>query len=496
MATSSLQRASVFAVKEESTSGDLILPTAGTEFVPLRPGFTMAPTLEELSSDEMVNDIGMTKSYIGLETVEGTHPAYFKSKGSAGFPNWEIILRSSLGAKNQRTSTDTVVVGSTVTAIKVADASLYAVGQAVMINGEIRNITALNTTTDILTMNFAFTTVNTGDTIQKCYCVLPAASGHPSYSAVVYRASGAAIEAAAGCLSKQVTMTMEAGKQAEINFNFEGTKYFYNPIEITATNKYLDIEDFATNVVAATLTEKIYRSPDELAAEITTKAAAATGEAVTCTFSSSTGKFTIANGAGTFKLLWNTGANTANSVGTTLGFLVAADDTGAATYTSDSAITYPVPYTPSYDSVDNVIIKGAELFIGSSTDNFCRKTDTVTVTIDTPVTNASSICSETGVLEKLILSREVTLSCSILLEKHEVALFTKFINSSTTQAMVNFGPTSNNLYTVGKSINVCIGNFVITGHKVSGDEILRIDIEGKGFISSTTDLKDIYVNFV
>lgn len=496
MSTSSLQRASAFAVVEELVNGDLLLPTSGTEFVPLRPGFTMSPSLEDLTSDEMVNDIGKTKSSIGIETVEGTHPAYFKSKGSSGFPNWEIILRSALGTKNQRTSTDLVVAGSTVTAVKVADASLYQVGQAVMINGEIRNIIALNTTTDVLTMNFAFTAVSTGDVIQKCYCVAPASSGHPSYSSTIYRASGTAIEAAAGCLTKQVTMTMEAGKQAEISFNFEGVKYYYNPITISASNKYLDIEDFNTDVVAAVLTEKIYRSPDELATEIAYQASLVTGEVISCSFSSSTGKFTIADAAGTFKLKWSTGANTANSVGTTIGFVVASDDTGAATYTSDNALAYSVPATPSYDSVDNITIKGAELFLGSSSDNFCRKTDKVTITLDTPVTNAASICSETGVLEKLILSRDVKLSCSVLLEKHEVALFTKFINSSTTQAMVNFGPLTNSLFTVGKSINVCLGNFVLKSYKISGDEILRIDLEGMGFVSSSSSLKDIYINFV
>jgi hypothetical protein len=93
---------------------------------------------------------------------------------------------------------------------------------------------------------------------------------------------------------------------------------------------------------------------------------AVTSEVFTVTYSDSTGKFTItyANAA-TLSLLWNSGANTAQSIGTKLGFLVAADDTGSLTYTSDNAQTLTASYVPSYDAVDPLIFKSAELFIGS-----------------------------------------------------------------------------------------------------------------------------------
>jgi hypothetical protein len=59
----------------------------------------------------------------------------------------------------------------------------------------------------------------------------------------------------------------------------------------------------------------------------------------TCTWSASTLKFTISETAGptNFTLMWNTGTNKATDISTLCGFADAADDTGAATYTSDIA---------------------------------------------------------------------------------------------------------------------------------------------------------------
>jgi hypothetical protein len=105
------------------------------------------------------------------------------------------------------------------------------------------------------------------------------------------------------------------------------------------------------------------------------------------------------------------------------------------------------------------------------------------------------MCSESGVLEKLTTSRSVSLTATILLEKHQVALFTKMIQSSTTQAMINLGNVTNSQFQVGKSINLFLPNFSITKHDITGDDIVVLNLEGKGFVDVTA-LKDIYANFV
>ena len=61
----------------------------------------------------------------------------------------------------------------------------------------------------------------------------------------------------------------------------------------------------------------------------------------TCTFAPSTGLFTITKSTGTFSLLWNSGTNTAKSLGPLIGFPTSADSTGADTYVASVAVNPP-----------------------------------------------------------------------------------------------------------------------------------------------------------
>ena len=113
---------------------------------------------------------------------------------------------------------------------------------------------------------------------------------------------------------------------------------------IGATNKYIDFDEGGAELTA-TLTEGNYNG-QTLATEIKTRMDAA-GGTYTVTYSESTGKFTIAR-TGNFTLRWQSGTNTANTVGGTIGFIITADDTGAETYTSD----YMRIHTSEYIAVD------------------------------------------------------------------------------------------------------------------------------------------------
>ena len=66
-------RSAVFAVKEETTEGVLVSP-AGADFIPLREGFTFAGNVESVSSNELVNDIGQSKSFVSKETPSASIP--------------------------------------------------------------------------------------------------------------------------------------------------------------------------------------------------------------------------------------------------------------------------------------------------------------------------------------------------------------------------------------------------------------------------------------
>ncbi len=108
---------------------------------------------------------------------------------------------------------------------------------------------------------------------------------------------------------------------------------------INASKKKIDFEETGATPLVATLVEGAYNA-DSLSAEIKTQLDAAGASTYTVTYSDSTNKFTIvsngAGGAGILTLLWDSGANKANSVGDTIGFDESADDTGGLTYTSDN----------------------------------------------------------------------------------------------------------------------------------------------------------------
>ena len=112
------------------------------------------------------------------------------------------------------------------------------------------------------------------------------------------------------------------------------------------SNKYLDYREIANGGTnrTATITEGTYLNGALLAAEIQTQMQAVTvAYTWIVTYSSVTHRFTITNSdAWPFNLRWKTGPhgsdNADDHIGTLIGFLDAADDTGAATYTSDNQV--------------------------------------------------------------------------------------------------------------------------------------------------------------
>lgn len=99
---------------------------------------------------------------------------------------------------------------------------------------------------------------------------------------------------------------------------------------VDSTNNKIDFNDGSGNVVA-TISSGTYSATD-LGTEIKTQLDASGSLTHTVTYDTATGLWTIA-ASGTFSLLWNTGANLANTAAGLVGFSTASDSTGAATYT-------------------------------------------------------------------------------------------------------------------------------------------------------------------
>lgn len=111
---------------------------------------------------------------------------------------------------------------------------------------------------------------------------------------------------------------------------------------VAGVNDKIDITEGTTGDAIATLAAGNYATGALMATQVATAInAAATDNTWTCTYSTSTRKFTIGHDEGgdgeTGGLEWATGASTATTAGPDLGFAVAADDTGAASYVGDNA---------------------------------------------------------------------------------------------------------------------------------------------------------------
>lgn len=493
-----LNRASTYAIKKETTIGAYNAPAVGADFIPLRPKNELKYEPEQLSSDEILNDIGAAKGFTGKEKVSGSLSAYLRHSGVEGQePQLGVLYESCLGTKHVATVEYSTVAGSTANIIKVGagEGLNYVVGQAVLVkNGvgyEIRNVSSISG--DFLTLNFSLvSTPAAGLALGKAITYIPAAQGHPTFSGTKYIGGGFAKEVSAGNTVTDLTLKMDANGFGEADFSFEGTKYYFNPIVITSSNKYLDISD-DEGVAVAIVAEGIYKTPISLADALQVALEALNIETYLVTFSSVTGKFTINTGSLVLSLLLGTGVNAANSIGPSLGF-TATNKSGALTYTSDNIQTYATSITPAYDSSDAVIIKGAELCIGTQTDNVKIAAQKVTIKVSKKVTDVDSIAEENGVLEKVPTSRSVELTISAVLKKHDVSLLDALLKNSGISAMINAGPKTGGNWVPGKCFNAYLQKCTVSQYTTAGESFIQANITLKGFVTSTE--KDIFLGFV
>lgn len=513
-----LQRASVFGIKQQSSLGSLALLDNAVQFIELKSGFAQVPGRETIEAETIINDIGPTKPKGGLETPTGTHGLNVKHSGVEGqSPEWALLLHSALGDSFTKAGETTLAGGSTAgdstaaAVLKVADSSIYRVGMAVLIkdltNGySIRNISEIvDPTTLKLNYNLSAAPasgVATGIPVM----IFPAVSGHPAFSAWLFNANGAAISAIQDCRTSDFGVTIPAADKMTADVSYAGTKFYWNPLTVTAANKFLDFSDSVPATYSVSIEEKTYQKPQDLAAALQNAMnASASVDNYTVEYISlgaDAGKFKISSDNTPFSILWSTGSHgsggTDDHIGTLLGFSDAADDTGAGNYTSDNPIdlTYSsTGLTPSYDDTDFVVAKKGEVMIGDFDENVCRDSEEVTFSIATPQEDVRSICADSGLLERLILSRTVTMTATIITPKYESGLFARFLDDTTTQAMINVGPkdVAGN-WVAGKGINFYMAQSTVTQHEIAAGDVLKTTVAMSGFVS--TLLKDLYVNFV
>lgn len=496
-------RSSVLAVKVESTEGTPVSPSAASDYVALQDDFAMEPATDVLENAELKNSLGRSKPILGAENPTASFSHYLRHSGVEGqAPNFKEMLEAAFGSESVRSTERDTVGGSTVSSIVVdaGEGAEFSRGDFLLVkdgaNGyAIRPVHSVSG--DALTPGFDLANapaagVNLGlDASYK-----PTNSGHQSLSLWHYAGNGGALQLMAGARVSEMSVDFSAGELINAAYSFEGLEYFFNPIEITAADTYLDFTD-DDGTAAAQITAKTYKDPHELAAALQVAINAVTTQTFAVSYRDSDGKYVISSStSAVVSLLWNTGANAANTVGDKIGFSTAADDTGATSYESDSALDFSSPQTASFDSADPLAAKGNEVFIGDADDNVCFEASSVTFTLGDVIRPIESVCAESGRSGSIVNAREVTVSVTALLEQYDADKYRRFRENAETRFFYAFGTKSGGNWEAGKSGGVYIPTATITTFNVTNDDgLVSLEMELQAFVDADGN-GEVYLGFV
>jgi hypothetical protein len=490
-------RNSVLAIKKEVTEGVPVKPAAATDYVALQDDFSMAPNVNTLENAELRGSIGAAKAILGAEAPSASLSCYLRASGVEGQePNYGLVLEASLGAKTVASTEYDTIAGSTVSALKVGagEGAQFERGQAVLIkdstNGyRIRAVDSVSG--DDLALSFQ-TPVATPAAVNLGKCVLykPANENHPTLTMWHYLGNGGAVQMMAGSRVTSASIDITAGDLINASYSLEGVGFYFDPIEVEAGANKIDL-DVGAGVVTATVQVKIYKTPIELADAVAAAASSAAGAAIACSYDSATGKFTVSKASGTLDIDWLTGTD---SIGATLGFT--ADDTGALSYVSDDAVVLSSPQAPTFDAADPLAAKDNEVMLGLASEYACFKASTVSLSIDTPKADISSVCSASGIQGSIVQSRAVTISVSALLEKYDAKQFERFRSNSEIKFQYSFGEKSGGNWAAGKAGCLYVPTATITSFSVSdADGLAQLDLELTAFVNAE-GAGEVYVAFV
>lgn len=496
-------RDSVMAIVVESTEGTPVVPSAAGQYVALQDDATMSPNSETLENAEIKSSLGPSQPIIGRETASASFSHYLKHSGTEGQAS-EIdeVLTAIFGSEEIESTEYNTVAGSTTSVINVdsGEGAQFARGQGLLIkdstNGySVRNVQSI--ATDAMTLGFNVANApGTGVNLGKAIFYSPANSGHQSLSLWHYLGNAGALQLVSGARATQFDFTVEPGSLVNANFSFEGLNYYFNPITIDANDTYIDWTD-DQGTAAASITAKTYEDPHQLADALAAAMNAQTTETITVTYSNTTGKYTIAATGAVFSILWNTGTNTANTIGDAIGFSVAANDTGALTYTSDNAVSFAAGQTPSYDSSQPLKGYYQEVLVGDADDITCFLTSSVSVSMATARQPFDDICAESGFSNSIINGRTVTVSITALLQQYEADKYRKFREGEATRFCVNVGQKdAQGNWIAGSVVNFYLPTCIISSYNLTNqDGLIAIEMELQSYVD-TSGNGEVYLNML
>ena len=473
------RKKTVLALVKEVTEGVPVQPSSSSDYTALQEGFSMSPSFDVLTNAELKASIGKGKDELGSENPTASFSHYIKASGVEGqAPDYSPLLEAVFGSVKEQAAENETISGSTITAIKYDETEVVERGQAILIkdgvNGvQIRNASEVVGDTITLAQKVAVAP-SSGVLLGKSVLYKAADENHPTLSVWQYLGNGGAIEMMAGARVNDFSLSAEAGQFVNGSFTLGGISYYFNPIVIGSSDIKLDFLDNSTTRVA-TIAAKTYKDPSELAEAIALSMnSLGSTNTFVVSYSSSTGKFTISSNGTTLSLLNNTGANAANTVADKIGFSVAANKTGALTYTSDSAINLAAPQSPSYDDVSAFVAKSNEAWLGGVNDIGCFKAQSVSISIANTKTDIPDLCEDSGKSGSLFTERVVTTEVTALLSKYDAEKYRKFRTGENVQFTYNFGAKSGGQWVAGKVANVFLPTNTITALSIEDQDGLCI----------------------
>jgi len=486
-------RSSALAIKEEVTEGTPIAPTAAGDYVALQDDFAMEPSVEVLESAELRSSIGATKPILGSEAPTCSFSHYVRGSGVEGTaPSYNLLPKALFGSEHVRTTERDTVAGSTVSVLNVdaGEGVEFARGHMLLVKDGVNGYRARfveSVAIDALSLGFQLAGAPaSGVKLGKGVTWLPVDAGHPTLSVWHYLGNQGAIQMVSGARVVSASVDVTAGQLVNASYSLEGLEYFFDPIEITSADRYLDFTD-DNGTFAAVIDAKFYKDPHELAEAIQSSMnTIQTAETHSCVYSDSTGKFTIATGtSAVLSLLWNTGTNAANTVGDKIGFSVAANDTGATSYAGDNALDYSSPQTATFDSSDPVAAKANEVMLGDVDDFACFAASTISIAYDNTRAIQQSICAVSGVSGSLFSGRAVTVSISALLQKYDADKYRRFRTGANTKFQYTYGVKSGGNWVPGKVGGFFSPTMTITSYSIDDlDGQAQLNMELAAYVDS------------
>lgn len=494
------------AIVRETTAGTPVKPTVGTEYIALQEGFDLTPNFNTLENAEFTGSLGDAKPIQGIENPTATLNHYIRHSGvEAQEPNFGLLLESAFGAKAIAAAEFNTVGGSTAgtataaatIVVDTAEGGTYERGEALLIKDgvnefSIRNIKSIST--DTLTLNFNLDNAPAaGVDLGRAVLYKPGDS-HPCMSLWAFRANEFAIELISGALVTELGIEINAGELINGSFALSGIEFFYNPIVIDATNDHMDFDD-GGGEENVTVSQKTYKDPHELASALAAAMNGATSDVITVTYSDITGKYTIATDGGSLTLLWDTGTNTANTIGDDIGFDTSADDSASTSYIGDNALDFTAFQTQVLDASDPLVAKNNEVFIGDFADNVCFKANTFSMTLTNETADKNEVCAESGKSATVVIGRKATITLTAFLEQFDVDKFLRFRQNDTTEIAYNFGVRSGGDWVAGKSGNIYSPTTTITDLKTTDiDGLVAVEMTLTTFVDQ--GLGELFLNFL